>query len=188
MTIRTANPADAPALQAIYAHYIETPVTFLYQLPTADDIAWTMVDVLHRYPYLVAEENGKILGYAYAHPLREYTAYSWDVELTIYLEPSATGRGAGSRLYTALIDLLRLQGVKNVYGCVTSPNPPSEALHRKLGFANVGSFHQTGYKSGAWQDVIWFEKNISPCNGQPEPVISFLELDRKAVAAVLEEK
>lgn len=188
MTIRTADPADAPALQAIYAHYIQTPVTFLYDLPSAEDIAWTMVDVLRRYPYLVAEEGGRILGYAYAHPLREYTAYGWDAELTIYLDPEARGKGVGTRLYTALMGLLRLQGVKNVYGCVTTPNPASEALHRKLGFAWVGGFHKTGYKSGAWQDVVWFEKNIAPCQGEPEPVIPFLELEEKAVAAVLNEK
>lgn len=187
MTIRTATPADAAGLRAIFQHYIEKPVTFLYRMPTEEEIAWTVMDVLCRYPYLVAEEEGRLLGYAYAHPLREYVAYGWDAELTIYLAPEATRKGVGTRLYTALIGLLRLQGVKNVYGCVTTPNPASESLHRKLGFAHVGGFHQTGYKSGKWQDVVWFEKNIAPCEGEPEPVIPFPQLDGESVAGVLEE-
>ncbi|MBQ9166069.1 MAG: N-acetyltransferase, partial [Oscillospiraceae bacterium] len=162
MTIRTATPADAPALLAIYANYIATPVTFAYELPTEDGFAWNIMEVQRRYPYLLAEEDGKALGYAYAHPLREFAAYSWDVELTIYLAPDAVGKGVGTRLYNALLKVLTLQGVRNAYGCVTSPNPASEALHEKLGFALVGKFHQTGYKAGAWQDVVWFEKQLSP--------------------------
>jgi len=185
MIIRTATPKDAPGLREIFLHYIEKPVTFLYEMPSEEDIAWTVVDILRRYPYLVAEEEGKILGYAYAHPLREYVAYGWDAELTIYLHPDATGRGIGSRLYTTLMELLRLQGIKNAYGCVTTPNPASESLHRKMGFAYVGGFHQTGYKSGKWQDVVWFEKNLAPCDGPPDPVRPFPQLEEEEVAQAL---
>lgn len=188
MTIRTATPGDAEALLAVYANYIDTAVTFAYELPTEDAFAWNILEVLRSYPYLMAEEDGKALGYAYAHPLREFAAYGWDVELTIYLSPDAVGKGVGSRLYAALLKVLKLQGIRNAYGCVTCPNPASEALHEKLGFALVGKFHQTGYKAGIWQDVVWFEKQINPCEGAPEPVIPFLELEEKLVEQALMEK
>ena len=121
MEIRFAAEADAPALLAIYAQYIETGITFEYQLPTREEFARRIRDFGGTYPYLVCEENGCIVGYAYAHRQAERAAYQWNAELSVYLDRSCTSRGLGRRLYGALIDILRLQGIRTVYGCVTVP-------------------------------------------------------------------
>lgn len=186
MTIRFAVPEDAAPLLAIYAQFIDTPITFEYTLPSVEAFRARIVGISARYPYLVLEEDGRLLGYAYAHPLRDWAAYDWDAELSIYLDPEATGRGWGRTLYAALVALLRLQRIQNVYGCVTSPNPASEGLHDALGFQRCGSFHRTGYKSGVWRDVIWFEKAIGTGAALPEPVIPITQVEEKQVRQVLE--
>ncbi|MCD7761007.1 MAG: N-acetyltransferase family protein [Clostridiales bacterium] len=158
--IRLVRPSDAPALLAIYAQSIHTPVTFEYELPTLEEFRERIGEISAHYPYLVLEEDGAVLGYAYAHRLRERAAFAWDAELSVYLDRSAQGRGLGTRLYSVLVELLRRQGVQAVYGCITSPNPASVALHEKLGFRYCGVFHRTGYKDGQWWDVLWYEKQI----------------------------
>ena len=148
MTIRLAVPGDALALLEIYRQYIQTPITFEYELPTLEEFTRRISDALKQYPYLVLEDQGRLLGYTYAHPEREWKAYQWNAELSIYLAPAAIGKGYGRRLYQALLDLLSLQGVRTVYGVVTSPNPASEALQKSLGFRLIGVHKNTGYKAG----------------------------------------
>ena len=116
------------------------------------------------------EEDGALLGYAYAHPYAARPAYQWSAELTVYLRQGAARRGLGSRLYGALFDLLRLQGVRTVYGCVTAENALSVAFHQALGFREAGRFAQVGYKHGRWLDVLWLEKPIAPA-GEPQPLV-----------------
>lgn len=173
MTIRLAAPEDAGELLAIYAQYIHTPITFEYTLPTREEFARRVQETRAQYPYLVAEEGDRIVGYAYAHRLRERIAYQWAAELSIYLDPAARGRGTGKALYRRLLELLALQGVRTVYGCVTSPNPASQALHEGLGFALCGTFHRSGYKSGQWLDVLWYEKEIGAYDPDPQPLPDF---------------
>ena len=134
------------------------------------------------YPWLIAEEEGKILAYAYAHRAQERAAYDWNAELSVYVSKNAAGRGLGTRLYRALLALLKEQGVRTAYGVVTMPNDASAALHRKLGFGLLGTYHNTGYKNGRWRDVVWFEKHIGSFNGVPEPIRPIGQLaDREAV-------
>lgn len=185
MPIRLAHPEDSTALLAIYGQYIHTPVTFEYDLPTQQTFAQRISSTLEDYPYLVWEDAGVPLGYAYAHREREREAYQWNAELSIYLAPSATGQGVGRRLYTALIQLLTLQGVHTVYGAVTDPNPPSEGLHQALGFRRLGVHQNTGYKNGNWHGVIWFEKALLPYGPEPTPVLPFPQLDESTVAEIL---
>ena len=184
-TIRLARPGDVDALLAIYAPYLSTTVTFEYVVPSREEFARRIADVQARFPYLVLEDQGRLLGYTYAHPEREWKAYQWNAELSIYLAPAAVGKGYGRRLYQALLDLLSLQGVRTVYGVVTSPNPASEALQKSLGFRLIGVHKNTGYKAGQWRDVLWFEKSLAPYDADPQPVLPFCQLDQQQVDRVL---
>ena len=183
--LRFATPADAPALLAIYDESIPTNVTFEYELPSAEEFARRIATMSAVYPYLVAEENGVPVGYAYAHQIGERAAYRYGAELSIYLSRSACGKGLGKRLYAVLIDLLRLQGVRTVYGLVASPNPASEALHRTFGFQLMGVQHHAGYKNGGWIDLLWFEKTIAPYDQTPDPILPIGELPADAADRLL---
>lgn len=171
MTIRLAVLADAPALLRIYAQSIHTPVTFETELPPVREFEGRIRETMRCYPYLVCETDGGAVGYAYAHRFRERPAYRWGAELSVYVDQSHQSRGIGKKLYAALTAILRLQNVKTVYGCVTLPNPGSEALHSSLGFRTVGVFRNSGYKCGRWHDVVWYEKQLGPYqDAPPEPV------------------
>ncbi len=185
MTVRFATEADAPGLLAVYAQYIDTAVTFEYDLPTEAAFAARVRDIAQRWPYLVCQRDGAVTGYAYAHPARERPAYGWYVELSIYLDRAETGKGLGGRLYGLLLDILRAQGVKTAMGCVTMPNPASEALHAALGFRRIGTSPKAGYKSGAWRDVAWFEKPLAPYDSPPPPIVPVRELDGELVTGLM---
>jgi L-amino acid N-acyltransferase YncA len=172
MKFRFVSADDAAALLNIYAQYIDTPITFECALPTVGAFQKRIADISSRWPYIVCEEGGVPCGYAYAHSAFERAAYQWDAELSIYIGKAFTSRGLGGKMYTLLMDILKLQGIRTVYGVVTVPNPASERLHLSLGFRRIGTFHSTGYKCGKWQDVSWFEKQILPCNCPPAPVRS----------------
>ena len=138
-TVRLATEADAAGILAVYAPYIrDTAITFETETPSLDAFRCRMASIIGDYPYLVVEEDGSIVGFAYAHWLGERAAYAWNAELSIYFAPDYTSRGWGSVLFWALIDLLALQGVRNAYSLITVPNEASLALHEKLGFALMG--------------------------------------------------
>ena len=184
--IRFAAAADAAALLGIYGQYIDTPITFECALPSEEAFRRRVAEYGAACPYLVWEEDGRILGYAYAHRLGERAAYQWSAELSIYLGRDSTGRGLGRRLYGALMELLRLQGVRTVYGCVTLPNAGSEGLHAAMGFRLTGTWHRAGFKCGAWRDVGWFEKTIALYDPSPAPVRPIGEVPAAAAAEILE--
>lgn len=185
MNIRFATEADAAGILAVYAPYIETSITFEYDCPSPEEFASRVRDISAGWPYLVCEDAGCIVGYAYAHLARERAAYGWYTELSIYLDRTRTGQGLGTRLYGLLLELLRLQGVKTAMGCVTAPNPASQALHAALGFRLAGTSRNAGYKNGQWHDVLWYEKPLAPYDALPAPVTPIRELDRAAVAELL---
>ena len=185
MTLRFAVPEDAAALLRVYAQYIDTDITFEYVLPSPEEFAGRIRSFSQTYPYLVCEEEGRVVGYAYAHRLQERAAYQWNAELSIYLDRDARSRGLGRRLYTALMELLRLQGVKTAYAIVTLPNERSERLHEAMGFARIGVMHSTGYKNGAWHDVAYFEKALAPYENDPRPILAVSEIDPAAAARAL---
>ena len=182
--LRYAAVEDAPALLEIYRQYIETPITFEAELPPAAEFAKRIASFGSVYPYLVAEEDGRAVGYAYAHRFAERWAYQWGAELSVYLDRACRGRGLGRRLYETLMELLRLQGVRTVYGCVALPNPRSEALHEALGFRRAAVFHSAGYRLGAWRDVAWFEREIAPYD-TPQPLRTCKEVDRELAGRIL---
>lgn len=168
LSIRSATPDDAPSLAAIYAPYVrDTAITFEYEPPSVEEFQQRIEHVLSKYPYLVAESNGSIIGYAYAEAFRERPAYNWDVETSIYLDQNHRGQGVGKALYQELENRLRQQGIRNLYACVTTSNipnpfvpPTSPAFHQALGYRKVGTFKACGYKFDQWFDITWFEKQI----------------------------
>ncbi len=170
-TIRFATPADSRELLKIYAQYMTTPITFECDLPSEQEFSERIAFISGSYPYLACEEDGQIIGYAYAHRHMEREAYQWNAELSVYLDMKATSRGLGKLLYGVLISILALQEVRNVYGCVTLPNARSEALHKSLGFRTVGVYSNAGYKNGKWHDVGWFEKSIAAYGSPPNPFV-----------------
>lgn len=184
--IRLASPADAAALCAIYAPYVrQTPVSFEYEAPSAAEFERRICKTMAAYPYLVYVSDGKPVGYACAHRLWERAAYAWDVELSVYLAEEAMRKGYGSALYTALLELLRMQQIQNAYALVTVPNPGSERLHERMGFQRAGILRSVGYKCGAWQDVAWFEKRLCEESSPPPPFIPFPMLNLRTVAEIL---
>jgi len=186
MKIRLASGTDSESLLRIYAQYIDTAVTFEYDLPSAVEFARRIETIGKNYPYLVCELGGQIAGYAYAHRHMERAAYQWNAELSVYLDRAFTSRGLGQILYSILISLLKLQGVKTVYGGVTVPNIASEKLHESLGFTRLGTYHNAGYKIGKWHDVAWFEKAIAPYSPEPTPFLPIHNIPPEKIAWVME--
>lgn len=181
ITIRTARAEDADALLAIYAPYVEqTAVTFEYDVPSPAEFRARICCTLERYPYLIAEENGTILGYAYASPFHSRPAYAWGVETSIYIDQKMRQNGIGRLLYGALEAVLREQNVLNLNACIAYPAQPDEHLtgdsvefHRRMGYRMVGEFFQCGYKFGKWYNMVWMEKHIGDHVPDPAPVKAF---------------
>ena len=167
--IRYANFADASVVAAIYAHYVhKTAITFVAEAPTTADFVSRISDP--RYPFLVAEHNGRVVGFAYASMFRTKAAYRWDVEFSIYLAPGIEGQGLGSALMERLLEEVEKQGYLNAYSCITMPNDRSVNLHKKFGFEELGRFPRSGYKMGKWHDVIWMGRPLAELtdeNGDP---------------------
>lgn len=171
--IRLASTDDADGIRAVYAPFVDTPVTFEEEAPSCEAYRERIAEICEKYPCLVAEEDGRVVGFAYAHELRERIAFQWNAELSVYLAPTTQGQGVGSRLYAALIELLRLTGIKAVYGVVTSPNAASERLHHAFGFALMGTQPHAGFTCGAWHDVAWYVREIAPFEDEPAPPAPF---------------
>ncbi|BDD40671.1 MULTISPECIES: GNAT family N-acetyltransferase [Streptococcus] len=159
--IRSVRPSDVEELVAIYAPYVEeTVITFETQVPTATEFADRIEKILEKFPYLVAEEEGRILGYAYASTYYPRAAYDWTVELSIYISQKARGQGIGNLLYSHLEKELIARGFKNFLACISLPNPASLALHEKMGYKQVAHLKKVGYKFGNWHDVVWLQKSL----------------------------
>lgn len=158
-SVRPAVAGDAGALARIYNHYVlETFVSFEEQTVSAGDMAGRMREIREAsLPWLVAERDGKIFGFAYADKWKGRCAYRFAVESTVYLDSGALGQGHGTRLYGALLSALRALALHVAIGGIALPNPASVALHEKLGFRKVAHFGQVGFKFGRWIDVGYWE-------------------------------
>lgn len=181
MTIRFATPTDAAALVAIYAPYIlNTTISFEYEVPSVDEFAGRIQTIQQQFPYLVAESQGQIVGYAYAARHRDRTAYQWSTDTSVYVHPDEHRRGIARDLYTRLFNLLRQQGYYNAYAGITLPNLPSEQFHQTMGFVSVGVYPSVGYKMGAWHDVAWFRLSLQPHWPNPAPPVPINQLPQSA--------
>ncbi|MFI3112956.1 GNAT family N-acetyltransferase [Streptococcus suis] len=159
--IRSARTEDAADLVAIYAPYVEkTAITFETEVPTVEAFASRIKKTLEKFPYLVAEEEGRVVGYTYASTYYARAAYDWTVELSVYVSREARGKGIGSLLYTALEEELTERGFKNFLACIALPNPASLALHKKRGYEQVAHFKKVGYKFDSWHDIVWLQKSL----------------------------
>ena len=157
--VRSASAADAEALARIYNYYVQnTVVTFEEEVVSAEAMAARVAEVQSLpLPWLVADADDKVVGYAYANKWKARSAYRYAVETTIYLEQGHEGRGVGSTLYAALLPILRARGMHAVIGGVALPNEASVALHEKLGFEPVATFREVGFKHGRWVDVAYWQ-------------------------------
>lgn len=162
MPLRAATAGDAGALAGIYNHYIlETVVTFEEAAIDAAEMQGRIAEVQgQNLPWLVAEEQGVVLGYAYAGKWKGRCAYRYSVESTVYLAPGATGRGLGRQLYDALLAELKARGIHVVIGGIALPNAASVALHEACGFVPTGRFSEVGYKFQRWVDVGYWQKTL----------------------------
>ena len=157
--IRIATEADVAQMLAIYAPYIEnTTITFEYHVPTEMEFLERFRRITARFPWLVWEENGRILGYAYGSAPFERDAYRWCAEDSVYLLPEAQGKGIGSRLCLALEKVLFYQGFRRIYALITAENKKSVIFHQKLGYTLRAELPDAGYKFGRWIGVVWMDK------------------------------
>jgi phosphinothricin acetyltransferase len=156
--LRDARPDDASSISEIYNHYVQhTPVTFEETPVAPDDMRARILRIAPALPWLVCEEDGKLIGYAYASKWRERSAYRHSVEATVYLHPTAIGKGKGSELLGELLKVLRTREIHCVMGGIALPNPASIALLEKFGLRQVAHFREVGFKFGQWIDVGYWQ-------------------------------
>ena len=168
INIRPATPADAESIQRIYAPYVkDTAISFEYDVPSVEEMARRMAEIQEKYPWIVAEEDGKVVGYAYAHIFHGRAAYQWSVETSIYVDMQEKRKGIGNILHEALEEALKVQGILNMNAAIAYVEPEDEYLthdsvrfHERMGYTKVAHFHQCGRKFGRWYDVVWMEKII----------------------------
>lgn len=185
--IRSASVKDVQSLLKIYAPYVEnTAITFEYEVPSIEEFAGRVRQVQKRYPFLVAEAGGDILGYAYAGAFKERAAYDWAVETTVYVKNGKKRQGVGGRLYQALEYILKMQGILNLNACIADAPKEDEYLtkdsvifHQKLGYRPVGTFQKCGYKFGRWYDMVWMEKHLGKHAENPPKVKTFEEVKER---------
>ena len=167
--IRPVRIEDAAAIAAIYAPYVtDTAITFELDPPDEAEMRRRIEQVTATHPWLVAERDGAVLGYAYATSYRARAAYRWVAETGIYVARDARGGGIGMPLYRALLDELERRGFVAAIGAMTAGNPASSALHERLGFIDTGTQTGIGYKHGAWHDVVFWQKDLAPRTTEPQ--------------------
>ena len=159
--IRVASEADLNAIRDIYAPYVlHSTATFEYDVPSEEEFLERFRSITRQYPWLVWEEEGRILGYAYASAPYARAAYAWCAEPSMYLRQDATGKGIGKKLYAALEELLSLQGYQVLYALITQENTGSVRFHQRCGYESRVLFPDCGFKFGRWLGVSWMEKRL----------------------------
>ena len=142
--------------------------SFEEEAPSVAEMEGRIADSLEGHEWLVLEEEGRVVGFAYGNAHRARPAYRWSCEVSVYLEPGRRRTGAGRRLYEVLLDRLADRGYRTALAGITLPNPASEGLHRAMGFEDVGTYRNVGWKLGAWHDVLWLQRHLGPVDGPPE--------------------
>ncbi len=166
-TIRPATAADAEDVQRIYAAIVSgTTISFEESAPGVDEIARRML-VAPRLPWLVADQGGRVAGYAYASAHRQRAAYRWSADCSVYIDAAHRSRGIGRLLYARLIDEVRALGYVSLFAGIALPNPGSVGLHEAMGFTPIGVFRRTGYKHGSWHDVGWWQRELTDAPDRP---------------------
>lgn len=179
--VRVAEPEDAKALLALYAPYVEgTAVTYEYEVPSLEEFTGRICRTLEKYPYLVAEANGEIVGYAYAGRFHERAAFQWAVETSIYVKRDCKRMGIGRALYAALEAALSAQNILVLNACIAYPDVEdgyltrdSVSFHQRLGYKLVAKFDRCAYKFHRWYGLAWMEKHLGEPAADPPAVKPF---------------
>lgn len=184
--IRVAESTDAEKILEIYSPFIlNSGITQETEIPSIENFRQRIISTLKERPWLVSETGKEIAGYAYAGKHRERKGYQWCIEPSVYVNEKYSGRGAASALYTALFELLKLQGFVNAYAVITLPNQRSVSFHENFGFRYLTTYKKIGFKLGQWHDVGWWELEINSHNKNPAEPVKFPLLDPSAVAQIL---
>lgn len=184
MEIRIANVDDARAIRRIYEPYvIDTAITFEYEVPSIEEFEARIRKTLETFPYLVAVDNGIIVGYAYAGTFYPRAAYSHCAELSVYIDREHHSKGYGKELYSKLEELLLAQNIYSVHACIASPDEndehltnDSELFHAHMGFEMAGRHKRCGYKFGKWYSIVWMDKLLKERSDKPEKFVPFPKL------------
>lgn len=162
MAICKALEADLPQILSIYTHYVtNSTYSFEYAPPSIEVFTQRFQEITQQFPWLVWEENGQILGYAYASTLFSRDAYSWCAQTSVYLRPEVQRKGIGRKLYKTLENILQQQGYQVAYAIITEENKGSVAFHEAMGYHLLAQFPRCGFKHGKWLGIIWMEKRLN---------------------------
>jgi phosphinothricin acetyltransferase len=172
--LRIARSDDADGVLSIYTPYVkETNVTFDYDVEEAKVFCQKIDEMTDEFPWIIAEHNGKIVGYSYAKRHRDRAAYDWCAESSIYVHEDYQGKGLAKLLYEALLEILETQNTINVYAGIAQPNEGSTMFHIKMGFTPVGVYKKVGFKNNQWHDVLWVHKTLVKHPENPKAYIKF---------------
>ena len=187
ISIRLATPGDAQAILNIYAPYIQnTSFTFETEVPSIDAFKERIRACLQNWPWLVCEINGTIAGYAYGAKYRERVAYQWCVESSVYVHDDFQRTGVAKALYSALIEMVRMQGFTNLYAVINLPNEKSVSFHESMGFEYFATYKNVGYKLGRWKNVGWWQLQLNDYVMEPKAPVKFLEMDQQVIDPVFQ--
>jgi len=192
ITLRFATISDAKDILEIYRPYIEkTAISFETLVPSLDEFTSRIENISKIYPYIVAVKDSKIVGYAYTHAFVDRSAYDYSAETTIYVDETMKKSGIGKRLYTAIEEISKFQGICNLEACIGYIEKEDEYLtnnssqfHEHLGYRFVGRFDKCGYKFGRWYDMIWMEKIIAEHPKSPMPLKKITELPKETIGKI----
>ena len=186
VNVRLATAGDAGGILEIYApHVLHDACTFETRVPAVAEIEARIAKCLQKFPWLVCEINSRIAGYVYASSHREREAYQWTCESSVYVHKDFNGKGIGTALYKALFQLLKMQGLVNVYAGITLPNKASVKLHESCGFQLFAQYDNIGYKLGAWHKVGWWKLQLREHELKPSPPLPFPELASSLLSELL---
>jgi phosphinothricin acetyltransferase len=169
--VRPARVTDANEIQSIYAPVVQnSAISFEYEPPSREEMAARIETTLPSYPYLVAEADGRVVGYAYSSSHAARAAYRWSVNASAYVDPRHHRRGVGRSLYAAMLHILRRQGFHSAFAGIALPNEKSIGLHEAMGFRHLGVYREVGFKLGAWHDVGWWRLGLAEGPPGPDPI------------------
>src|SRR5215207_1250109 len=185
--VRIASPDDAPGILKIYAPYIlTTAFSFETVVPDIGQFEQRITAGLLRFPWIVCTKKDAVAAYVYASAHREREAYQWSCECSVYVADDCKGLGIGKELYMLLFQLLKMQGMKNVYAAITLPNDASVRLHEKCGFRHFATYDHIGYKLGTWHNVGWWKLQLNDYDLKPPPPLRFSQLDPSLYSTLFE--
>ena len=184
--IRIATKDDAAAMLEIYTPFIlNSGITQETEVPSIEEFQKRILSNLEERPWLVCGINDRIAGYAYAGKHRDRKGYQWCTEPSVYVHEKFYRYGVANALYTALFDILKIQGYVNAYAVITLPNEKSISFHKKFGFDYLTTYPKIGYKLGQWHDVGWMKYDINPHANNPADPIKISSINRSVIDAIL---